>query len=502
MEKTGLRAGQEESASGGVDRRPATGRGAQDWQNRPDPTFRVTLPFSERRVLLAIGDACVVNTAVVAALYIWAVVGGNLPFGLEDLRANWIWFPTLTVLWWFLARLTDLYDVAVAGRRLDVTQRVGIAGISLLMVYLVTYFFLRGALPRIFFLCFAVLVLVGIWLWRWTYATVFALPPFRQRVLIAGAGSAGCTMAQLLGSLESEYNVIGFVDDDPEKQSQAVAGLPILGGSCDLPTLVRERRVDKVVVAVTHQMGGELFQALIDCHTAGVHVVSMPVQYEQLTRRIPVEHVERGWVIASMNDLSALERPARWIKRLLDLALGGIGMLTLLLLLPFLAPAIALDSRGPVFYRQVRLGQGGRPFAVLKLRTMIASAESDGKPRWASENDARITRTGRILRKTRLDELPQVLNVLRGEMSMVGPRPERPEFIHDLQDQIPFYRTRLCVRPGLTGWAQVHYEYGNSVEDALIKLQYDLYYIRHWSLWLDLYVIFKTVGVVLRGGGT
>jgi lipopolysaccharide/colanic/teichoic acid biosynthesis glycosyltransferase len=176
--------------------------------------------------------------------------------------------------------------------------------------------------------------------------------------------------------------------------------------------------------------------------------------------------------------------------------------MVLLVLLPFIALAIALDCPGPVFYRQVRSGRGGRQFQVWKLRTMVPNAEEEGKPQWATEEDERVTRVGRILRKTRLDELPQVINVMRGEMSIVGPRPERPEFIEELQERIPFYRTRLTIKPGLTGWAQIFYGYGSTVEDALIKLQYDLYYIRHWSLWLDLYVILKTVGVVLTLRGT
>ncbi|MEJ2555505.1 MAG: sugar transferase, partial [Anaerolineae bacterium] len=160
-----------------------------------------------------------------------------------------------------------------------------------------------------------------------------------------------------------------------------------------------------------------------------------------------------------------------------------------------------LDSPGPVFYRQIRSGRAGRAFSILKFRTMSTDAEKDGQPRWAAENDPRITRVGHFLRKTRLDELPQLHNVLRGEMSIVGPRPERPEFIEQLEQDIPFYSTRLMVKPGLTGWAQVHYRYGNNVEDAQIKLQYDFYYLRYWSLWLDLYVIFRTFGVVFKFKG-
>ena len=479
------------------------GQDAQEQVARPFSAIRVPLPFSERRALLFLGDVLLVNGAVLAALYLWARVDGKA-FGLGFVRPHWFWFPLLTWLWWFLAYLSDLYDVPVAGQRLDIARRIGGVGLGLLAIYLAVYFLLpRDVLPRLFFLFFVAIALVGVLLWHWSCATVFTLPAFRRRVLIAGAGWAGCTIAQVLIERGiADYCLVGFVDDDSEKQGAQVAGLPVLGGSRDLLTLIRTQNIDKVVVAVTHHMEGELFQVLMDCRAAGVHVMRMPVLYEQLTRRVPVEHIRQGWVVEAMDDLPTLHRLEWWAKRLSDIVLGCLGGLVLLGLLPFLALAITLDSRGPIFYRQVRLGLGGRPYQMLKLRTMVPNAEEDGQARWANADDERITRVGWFLRRTRLDELPQVLNVLRGEMSIVGPRPERPEFIAELQEQIPFYRTRLIVRPGLTGWAQIHYRYGNSVQDALIKLQYDLYYIRHWSLWLDLYVIFKTLGVMLRLQGT
>jgi exopolysaccharide biosynthesis polyprenyl glycosylphosphotransferase len=199
-----------------------------------------------------------------------------------------------------------------------------------------------------------------------------------------------------------------------------------------------------------------------------------------------------------MQGQSIFNRLQRLSKRGLDLVVVLVSLPIFGLLIPLLALAIRLDSPGPVFYRQVRSGRGGKPFSIIKFRTMFTDAEKDGKPRWAMEDDPRITRAGRFLRKTRLDELPQIFNILKGDMSIVGPRPERPEFVAELSQAIPFYQVRLTVKPGLTGWAQIHAEYGNSVEDALVKLQYDFYYIRCWSLWLDLYTMFKTVYVVFK----
>jgi exopolysaccharide biosynthesis polyprenyl glycosylphosphotransferase len=221
-----------------------------------------------------------------------------------------------------------------------------------------------------------------------------------------------------------------------------------------------------------------------------------------MTGRVAVEHVGNNWfVVLPIDGVSAFS-PFMLLKRLADVIVSVLGLAFLLVLLPFVALAIYLESPGPIFYSQERVGRAGRIFQLIKLRSMVHDAEQDGQPRWAEENDERVTWVGRFLRRTRLDELPQCLNVLRGEMSLVGPRPERPEFVAELQKSIPFYRSRLAARPGMTGWAQVNYHYGNSVEDALVKLQYDLYYLKHQSLYLDLLILLKTIGVVLSFQGT
>ncbi|MBL7066164.1 MAG: sugar transferase [Anaerolineae bacterium] len=477
-------------------------QGAWKRRERFAPAFRLALPFSERRALLIAGDALLVNLAVLAAMWLWAWIDGQA-FTSDFVRARWFWFPLLAGAWWCLARLLDLYDIPVASRRFEVAWRIALVGLGLVLGYLLVYFVSpRNALPRLFFLFFSGITLVGTLLWRWTYASVFAMPAFRRRVLIVGAGWSGRALARVLsGGDTTDYRVVGFVDDDPAKQNTRVVGLPVLGNSADLAALARAHRVDEVVVDVAHELGQTLFQALIDCRTIGIHVARMPDLYEQLTRRVPVEHVDAGWVLDALNGFTALGHLEQAAKRLLDLACGLVGLIGLAFLLPFVALAICLDDGGPVFYTQVRSGLGGDLFRLFKFRTMRSDAE-DGQAQWAQENDDRVTRVGRFLRKTRLDESPQVINVLRGEMSIVGPRPERPEFITDLETRVPFYSTRLVVKPGITGWGQVHYRYGNSVKDTLIKLQYDLYYIRHWSLWLDLYVIFKTAGVVLGCKGT
>ena len=465
--------------------------------------YRVSLPFSERRALLCLIDAVLVVGAVLFGFWAWCAVNEML-LTWDFVGQHWLWFPLLTASWWGVGWLFDLYDVNMAGQRLAVLRQLVFALVTLALAYLLAYFvFPPRTLPRLFFLFFAGAALLFVGFWRYAYAALFRLPQLKRRVLVVGAGWAGRAFAQMLQEQEeSGYTIVGFVDDDPRKQGETVAGLPVLGDSERLLHLVAHHRVDKIVVAITDEMEGGLFQTLVDCRAKGLHVLRMPDIYQSLARRVPVEHIDKGWVLNAMNGFTAVSRLERAARRMLDLALLVPGFLGLGVVLPCVALAVALDDGGPLFYHQLRAGRAGELFTVIKFRTMGTDAEKDGKPQWAKKDDERVTRVGKVLRKTRLDELPQILNVLRGEMHIVGPRPERPTFIAELEEQIPFYRTRLTVKPGLTGWAQIHYKYGNSVEDALMKLQYDLYYIRNRSLWLDLYTIFKTVGVVFRLEGT
>jgi exopolysaccharide biosynthesis polyprenyl glycosylphosphotransferase len=462
-------------------------------------------PFSERRALLVLGDALLVLLAVWVAFVLWQY-GSDQPFNAANIRArigaHWIWFPILLGGWWAVAWLNDLYDIPTSAHKALSTARVVATGVLGLLIYMVVFFFLaQYRPPRLFLIYFLLVAVPAIILWRWTYAAVSSRLPIQHWVLIVGGGERARAIAKALKQVSPvSYHVTGFVDDDPAMRGQVLDGMPMLGRTGDLPWLVTHLEIQEIVVATERYVETDLFQLLVDCHGLGARVSYMPDLYDKLSRRIPIQHIDPAWA------LNVLERlPSRLslsFKRLVDLALAGVGLLVFAPLLPLVALAIRLDSPGPVFYRQIRSGRAGRPFAILKFRTMSTDAEKDGRARWATEDDPRITRVGRFLRKTRLDELPQLHNVLRGEMSIVGPRPERPEFIEQLEQDIPFYRTRLMVKPGLTGWAQIHYRYGNSVEDALIKLQYDFYYLRYWSLLLDLYIIFRTFGVALRFKGT
>jgi len=292
------------------------------------------------------------------------------------------------------------------------------------------------------------------------------------------------------------------LEDAPEGagDDSGAMGLPSLGEVGQLVCLARQHGVDEIILALGngHAPSAEVHEALLDCRELGLQVNSLETIYERLTARVPAEYSQRDTHLV----LGPAEGPGGRVylavKRVVDLALALIGLAALALIIPWVALANARWSPGPLFYRQRRVGKGGRSFVIYKFRSMIPDAEKYTGAVWCEEEDPRITHVGRWLRKTRLDEMPQLINVLRGEMSIVGPRPERPRFVGQLTRTLPLYRVRHTVKPGVTGWAQIRYRYGNSVEDARVKLEYDLYYVKHANLFLDLLIVLQTPRVVSR----
>jgi sugar transferase (PEP-CTERM system associated) len=275
-----------------------------------------------------------------------------------------------------------------------------------------------------------------------------------------------------------------------------VNGAPVFDHSRPLTDIVAKYGVDEIVVAVREQRGGIMpMDQLLTCRTRGVRILDLAAFYERSHAQVPVDSLKASWLVYGEGFVQGPAR--RFAKRSFDVLSSLLLLVVASPLMLLSAVAIKLDSRGPVFYRQERVGLGGRTFQCVKFRSMRTDAESDGVARWAQKNDSRITRVGAFMRKTRIDELPQLISVLKGEMSIVGPRPERPEFVAELRKHIPFYELRHGVKPGVTGWAQVRYTYGASVEDARKKHQFDLYYLKHNTLLLDLQILVETVSVVL-----
>jgi exopolysaccharide biosynthesis polyprenyl glycosylphosphotransferase len=372
-----------------------------------------------------------------------------------------------------------------------------------LILYLVVYFTSDPrSLPRRGVMYFLVLVSLLTLLWRWIYVRVFTAPAFLRRVLVAGAGLSGRTLLGVL--LESNlrpFHLVGLIDDDPGKQGKVIEGSPVLGESSRLLEIVAREDIAEIIVAITGKMQGAMFQALLDAQERGVEITRMPVVYEELLGRVPIRHLESDWLLRSFVDELRVSGLYLTIKRAVDVLGAMAGLAAFLAVLPWAAIGILVESGRPVFFRQNRLGQGGRLYSVLKLRTMRQDAEADGQAHWAREGDPRATRVGGLLRKMHLDEFPQFWNVLKGEMSLVGPRPERPELVEELEKQIPFYRARLLVKPGVSGWAQINYGKGASVEGSAEKLEYDLYYIKHRGLWMDIWIVLRSIGSIfgLRG---
>jgi exopolysaccharide biosynthesis polyprenyl glycosylphosphotransferase len=412
------------------------------------------------------------------------------------------WFLILVGLWILLASANDFYDLRIASSRVASAQRLVLTTLQMLVVYLVVFFLSpRDALPRLFILYYGIASFVLIGLWRFANPALIGWASAPRRALVVGTDWAAEAIIEVLQKQgERIYDLRGVIGE-PDKVGQHICSIPVLGTGNDLLNVFLRDQIAELIVTSTRELGGEMFQGVMDAYERGAVVVPMPILYERMTGRVPVEHINDNWAVVLPIGGNSVLSPYPILKRLLDITLALSGLGIFMLLLPFLALAIHLDSPGGLFYTQIRVGLNGRPFRIIKFRTMIKDAEAKTGAVFSKGGDVRVTRVGRWLRKTRLDELPQVINVLRGEMSLVGPRPERPEHVVRLQQTIPFYRTRHIVRPGVTGWAQVQYHYGETDEDSMVKLQYDLYYIRHQSLALDLNIMIRTAGKMLRLSG-
>ena len=319
------------------------------------------------------------------------------------------------------------------------------------------------------------------------------------RVLIFGSGVAAQMVGNTLRAADPLANIVGYYPGPNETQPSVPAGL-CLSAEQPLTQTARSLNVDEIIVALSERRSGSMpLRELLDCKLAGVRVYDVTTYFERMLGQIRVDFVNAGWLVFGDGFNQGFYRTA--IKRAFDILCAAVLILVATPVMLLAAIAIKLESPGPIFYRQERVGFNGKGFQVIKFRSMRTDAEKDGKPRWATANDSRVTRVGNIIRLLRIDELPQVFNVFSGDMSLVGPRPERQFFVDQLTAEIPYYAVRHSIKPGVTGWAQVRYKYGATIEDSQEKLQYDLYYVKNHSLFLDFVILFETVGVVLTGKG-
>jgi sugar transferase (PEP-CTERM system associated) len=407
---------------------------------------------------------------------------------------------TFTLIMLGLMTAAGLYDLECHLGIRALLNRLGLSfGLGLVAMSLIFYFFPGLLVGRGAFLLSFGMALLGIMASRMLFLRWTCIGALKTRVLVIGTGSRAAHVETLLSKRGSVSNiqVMGYLPMGGSHHF--VDHARILDTSETLPELANRLQISEIILAVRERRGGMPVDQLLECKLRGINVIELSTFFERENGHLQLDSMNASWMILAEGFNQGMLRDT--VKRLFDLLISSAMLVITLPLMALTALLIKLESPGPVLYRQERVGQGGHPFTILKFRSMRSDAEHDGKPRWASQNDSRVTLVGKFIRRTRIDELPQVFNVFFGDMSFVGPRPERPYFVQDLTQQIPYYGIRHSVKPGITGWAQVRYPYGATVEDALHKLQYDLYYVKNHSLFLDLTILFQTVQVVLWGKG-
>jgi sugar transferase (PEP-CTERM system associated) len=448
--------------------------------------------------LLLLETALIVGAVVLAAWlrlgwYAWVVL--TVEQGLE--KALFIAVTCQMCLYF-----ADLYNPRVISERRELFVRtVQALGATSFLLAASYYWFPGLVLGRGIFVLSAFLVIGVVIGWRLIFEWFVARVGPGERLLLVGTSAAAITLARELYELRRQLGVeiVGFIDPDPSRVGASVINPGVIGTVDDIPAIVRARGVDRVVVSLAESRGALPMNTLLEMKVDGVAFAHLASVYEEYTGKIAVENLRPSWFIFSDGFRKSSWLPV--VKRMLDVILSVTGLALATPVMGLVALLIKATSDGPALYHQERVGLRGRVFTVHKFRSMWLNAEAATGAVWSTADDPRIMPLGRFLRRTRLDELPQLWNILKGDMSFVGPRPERPEFVEQLSKDVPYYRQRHAVRPGLTGWAQVRYTYGASVEDALMKLQYDLFYIKNMSLSLDLFIIFSTIKtVVLRRG--
>ncbi len=453
----------------------------------------------EQRVLLLVGDLIAASLAELGALYVWGMgdwFGFSTRFFTDRVSHTQPWFFFLPIIW--IIFMIELYDVHRSHSRADTDRGVFVSAGIALAVYLPIYFLSKGDnLPRLGFGAFLLLATVLTLIWRNLFISLFSTPRFMRRVLIVGAGRSGTTLLRVLDDLwPPPFYVVGLIDDDEEKKGSRIGNYQVLGGCEHLLQIVEDEFVSDLIFAISGELNADMYQSILDAEEHGVEVTTMPIFYEETLGRVPIFHLDTDWILRSFIDQAHASGFYELFKRIVDILGGLAGTFILGLLLPVISLMILLDTGFPIFFTQKRLGKNGKTYPILKFRTMRRNSEGDGEVRVTTRDDDRITRTGTFLRRSHLDELPQFINVLKGEMSLVGPRAERSELVSTLQHNIPFYRARLLVKPGITGWAQVNFGYAATVEDTAVKLEYDLYYIKHRSVLMDFVILLRTAGTV------
>ena len=449
--------------------------------------------ISERKILLRLFD-------MVSVLLTLALVGIVFQFDYFRIDTNnWIWTIVFLLYLNLFGNIFELYDLQKADRFDSVIKNVLLTTSMTVLFYMLTPFF-TPSLPenRLQILFFFISVAGALLMWRFLYINLISSPRFYKRVLVVGDSFDIKLIAESLQKSDPNYFVVGYIHTDQRFETELVRDDLIRFEVQDLQNAIKEHHINEVLVASAYQKGlmFSLYNQLNELLKRGFPIREYTQVYEEVTRRMPVQNVDKDFYRYFPFSRSNQNKFYILIFRILDIIVSIIGIIFGLLISPLILLGNILGNRGKFFYSQERVGKNGVVFNILKLRTMTKDAESSG-PQYAQKNDYRITKFGKFLRRARIDEIPQFYNVLKGDMSLIGPRPERPVFVNELSELIPFYDTRHIIKPGLTGWAQVMANYGDCHDDSLEKLQYDLYYIKHRGIFLDLSILLKTLSTVI-----
>lgn len=454
---------------------------------------KIHFEVSERKILLRIFDIL----SVMFSLYLLSTLFNFKYFTFSE--SNYYWSFVLGLYIYLFGTVFEMYNLQVASNQYQIIKSTILTSSVTVLVYLLTPIY-TPLLPsnRIQIVYFYLAILISLLVWRIFYLKFLASHRFVKKAILVCDKEQFYELVESLESVDPHYKFIGFVNSDGDDSIEIKAkGVKNINPK-DLETYASLNSISEIVIASqkTDGITVNLYNQLIKLLENGFIIREYTQLYEASTYRIPVHYVSRDFYRYFPFSRNNQNQLYRLINRISDVILSIIGLLIGLLILPFVILGNLLGNRGKLIYTQDRVGRNGEFFKIYKFRTMIKNAETNGAV-FASNNDSRITSFGKILRKTRIDEIPQFYNILIGDMAIIGPRPERPEFVKEIAEIMPFYETRHVIKPGLTGWAQVNYSYGESLEDSLVKLQYDLYYIKHRSIFLDINIVFKTISTVL-----
>lgn len=448
--------------------------------------------ISERKILLRIFD-------VVFVLFFLYLVGIIFKFDYFIIStSNFYWTIVLGLYLNFIGSVFEMYNLQVASNQFQVIKSIILTSSTTVLLYLLTPVFTPLLPNRLQIVIFFFAVFLALFTWRIIYVRFFASNRFLKKVILICDKEQVKELISGLESVDPHYRVLGYVNSDSSDESKLTLVKVKNIDINHLEEFVKENAISEIVIASqkTDGITVNLYNQLIHLLESGFIIREYTQVYENITQRIPVQYVSRDFYRYFPFSRSNQNHLYLFAVRVIEVLISIVGLAISLLLIPIVFLGNLIGNRGVLFYTQERVGKNGKVFNIVKFRTMIKNAEKEGAV-FATSNDSRVTPFGKILRKSRIDEFPQFYNILKGEMAVIGPRPERPVFVNEIAEVMPFYETRHVIKPGLTGWAQVNYSYGATIEDSLIKLQYDLYYIKHRSLFLDINIVFKTFSTIL-----